>query len=313
MRIRATVAAVTGALALSAFVVPGAHAADSGSASTYRADVAKVLEAARAADSGKSAFSTSAAAVDEPYALDVTFSNIKVNKGKAIVVGATTHNVVPVTYTLTHAADVDITAADFLNGPYLYKGTFGNADNELWGDAPGTCTPTSSTTASCVAKIDIRANEGYLINSDAGTWKAAGFAVAYNGQDPSSSTFDITKVGVADQGGFTSPKVQRLSKLTVNAAPEPVLKGKTITVTGKLTRADWETNKYVGLSGQSVVLQFRKAGTTTYTNVKGIKSAAGGALKTTVKAGVDGYYRFTFAGIASTAAVTTAGDYVDVK
>ncbi|MFD5627948.1 hypothetical protein [Streptomyces sp. NPDC127072] len=313
MRIRATVAAVSGALALSALAVPGAHAADSGSASTYRADVAKVREAARAATSGKSAFRASAAAVDMPYDLDVTFSDIKVNKGKAIVVGATTHTVVPVTYKLTHPEDVDITAADFFSGPYLYKGTFGAADNEQFGDEAGTCVPTSSTVAACTANIDIYANEGYLINADAGTWNAAGLAVAYNGQVPQSDDFDVTKVGLADQGGFTSPKIQRLSKLTVNAAPEPVAKGKTITVTGKLTRADWETNKYVGLSGQSVVLQFRKAGTTTYTNVKGIKSASGGALKTTVKASVDGYYRFSYAGIASTAASTATGDYIDVR
>ncbi|MFJ2831286.1 hypothetical protein ACIPC1_27610 [Streptomyces sp. NPDC087263] len=311
MRIRATVAAVSGALALSAFAVPGAHAADSGS--TYRADATKVREAAHAATSGTSAFRASAAAVDEPYALDVTFSNIKVNKGKPIVVGATTHVTIPVTYTLTHAADVDITAADFLNGPYIYRGSFDTPDNFQFGDDPGTCTPTSSTVASCVADIDIYANEGYLVNSDAGAWKAAGLAYAYNGQDPSSTSFDITKVGVADQGGFTSPNVQRQSKLTVNAAPEPVKKGKTITVTGKLTRADWETNKYTGLSGQSVVLQFRKAGTTTYKNVKTIKSTSGGALKTTVKASVDGYYRYTYAGVSTVGTSTAAGDYIDVK
>ncbi|MFC9845888.1 hypothetical protein [Streptomyces sp. NPDC127595] len=313
MRIRATVAAVSGALALSALAVPGAHAADAGSASTYRADVAKVREAARAVDSGKSAFRASAAAVDAPYDLDVTFSNIKVNKGKSIVVGATTHTVVPVTYTLTHPADVDIAAADFFSGPYIYRGTFGNADNEQFGDEPGTCTPTSSTTASCKGNIDIYANEGYLANSDAGTWKAAGLAIAYNGQDPTSADFDITKVGVADQGGFTSPNVQRMSKLTVNATPEPVTKGKTITVAGKLTRADWETNKYAGLSGQSVVLQFRKASSSTYSNVKTIKSTSGGALKTTVKASVDGYYRYTYAGVSTVGASTATGDYVDVK
>ncbi|MFE9769841.1 hypothetical protein ACFYPC_35855 [Streptomyces sp. NPDC005808] len=311
MRIRATVAAVSGALALSAFAVPGAHAADSGSA--YRADVAKVREAARAADSGESVFRAAAVAVDEPYALDVTFSNIKVNQGKSIVVGATTHTVVPVTYTLTHPVDVNIAAADFFSGPYIYRGTFGNADNEQFGDKPGTCTPTTSTTASCKGNIDIYANEGYLANSDAGTWKAAGLAIAYNGQDPSSTSFDITKVGLADQGGFTSPNVKRMSKLTVNAAPEPVVKGKTITVTGKLTRADWETNTYAGLSGQSVVLQYRKAGTTTYKNVKTIKSTSGGALKTTVTASADGFYRYTYAGVSTVGASTATGDYIDVK
>ncbi|MFG2420141.1 hypothetical protein ACGFWD_13940 [Streptomyces sp. NPDC048448] len=310
MRIRATVAAATGALALSAFVVPAAHAADS--ASSYRADVAKVLEAAHSA-SGKTAFTATTAADDAPYALNVTFSNIKVNNGKAIPVGTTNHVAVPVTYTLTHGTDVKITAADFQTGPYLYKGTFGDPDNELFGDDPAKCTVTSTTTASCKGNIDIYPAEGYLLNSDAGAWKAAGLAIALNGQNPESSSFDITKVGIADQGGFTSPNVQRYSKLTVNASPEPVKKGKTLTVTGKLSRANWETNKYAGYTGQSVQLQFRKKNSTTYTTVKTVKTDGYGNLKTTTKASVDGYYRYSFAGTSTTPAVKAAGDYVDVK
>jgi hypothetical protein len=311
MRIRATVAAVTGALALSAFVVPAAHAADS--AASYRADVAKVLEAAHSA-SGKTAFTAATTTADDaPYALNVTFSNLKVNSGKAIAVGTTNHVAVPVTYTLTHGADVDITAADFQTGPYIYKGTFGNADNELFGVNAATCTSTSSTAASCKGNIDIYPAEGDLINSDAGAWKAAGLAIALNGQDPSSSSFDVTKVGVADLGGFTSPNVQRYSKLTVNASPEPVKKGKTITVTGKLTRANWETSKYAGYTGQSVKLQFRKKGSTTYTTIKTIKTDGYGNLKTTTTASVDGYYRYSFAGTSTTPAVSAAGDYIDVQ
>jgi hypothetical protein len=310
MRIRATVAAVSGALALSAFVVPAAHAADS--ASSYRADVAKVLEAAHSASS-RTAFSATTAADDEPYALDVTFSNLKVNSGKAIAVGTTNHVAVPVTYTLTHGADVDITAADFQTGPYIYKGAFSDPDNLLFGVDAAKCTVTSSTAASCKGNIDIYPAEGDLINSDAGAWKAAGLAIALNGQDPSSSSFDITKVGVADKGGFTSPNVQRYSKLTVNASPEPVKKGKTITVTGKLTRANWETNKYAGYAGQSVKLQFRKKGSTTYTTIKTIKTDGYGNLKTTTTASVDGYYRYSFAGTSTTPAVSAAGDYVDVR
>ncbi|MFF9772677.1 hypothetical protein ACF1HJ_03190 [Streptomyces sp. NPDC013978] len=33
----------------------------------------------------------------------------------------------------------------------------------------------------------------------------------------------------------------RDATLSANAAPEPVAKGKTLTVTGKLARAEWET------------------------------------------------------------------------
>jgi len=72
MRIRATVAAVSGALALSALVAPGAHAAGSDG---HRADIAKVREAARAA-SGKTPFTGSTGSDGEPYELALNFSNV---------------------------------------------------------------------------------------------------------------------------------------------------------------------------------------------------------------------------------------------
>jgi hypothetical protein len=55
-------------------------------------------------------------------------------------------------------------------------------------------------------------------------------------------------------------RLKRAAKVTVNAAPEPVAKGKKITVTGKLTRANWETKKYGGYGGRTVELQFRQTG-----------------------------------------------------
>jgi hypothetical protein len=315
MRIRATVAAVSGALALSAFVVPAAHAADS--ASSYRADAAKVLEAAHSASahsaSGRTAFTAATADDDLPYALDVTFSGLKVNNGKAIAVGTTNHVAVPVTYTLTHGADVDITADDFATGPYIYKGAYSDPDNMFFGVDPAKCTVTSATAASCKGNIDIYPADGDLMNADAGAWKAAGLAFALNGQDPTSPSFDITKVGVADQGGFASPNVLRYSRLTANATPEPVKKGKTITVTGNLTRANWDTGKYAGYSAQPVKLQFCKKGSTTYTTVKTIKTSSTGVLKTTVTASVDGYYRYSFAGTSTTPAVNAVSDYIDVR
>jgi hypothetical protein len=99
----------------------------------------------------------------------------------------------------------------------------------------------------------------------------------------------------------------------VNASPEPVKKGATITVTGSLTRANWDDHLYHGVSGVSVKLQFAKAGTSTYTTVKTITTSSTGALKTTVTASVDGYYRYSFAGSPSTPAINSAADYIDVQ
>ncbi|GAB2899093.1 hypothetical protein GCM10027074_77420 [Streptomyces deserti] len=283
MHMRATVAAVSGALALSALAVPSAQAAD--------------------APSGKAAFSAAAADGTSGTAatLDVTFSDMKVNSGKNIVVGTTNVVGVPVTYTLTHPADMDTSSDNFASGPLIYKGSsVDTASNTLVSDEPATCTTTSSTTLSCKGVINIRPADGDLMNSDAGTWNAGGLAVTSNGD------YKI-------QGGLGTTKVQRYSKLTVNAGPEPVSKGKTVTATGKLSRANWEDNRYHGYTKQPVKLQFRKAGTSTYTTVKTVYSDAYGNVKATATAQYDGYWRFSFAGTSTTPAVNATGDYVDVR
>jgi hypothetical protein len=292
MRIRATVAAVTGALALSALAVPAAQA----DSSSYRAEAAQALSRVAAPASDRSAFSTAAAAAE----LDVSFSDFKV--AKAIKVGTANHVSSTITYKLTHSADIDISSDDFDNGPVLYKGaSIDEATNVLFGDYAATCTATSATTANCKGLIDIYPADGELLNSDAGTWSAAGLALNYETGDE--------KV----QGGLGKTLVQRYSKLTVNASPEPVKKGKTITVTGKLSRANWEDNKYHGYTSQPVKLQYRKAGTNTYTTVKTIKTNSTGNLSTTVKATADGFFRYSFAGTSTTPAVNATGDYVDVR
>ncbi|MET7567019.1 hypothetical protein ABZT04_00715 [Streptomyces sp. NPDC005492] len=283
MRISATVAAVSGALVLSAFAVPAAQAAD--------------------APSGKAAFSAATAdgTATAAATLNVTFSNVKVNSGKAVVVGAAAKVAVPVTYTLTHDASLDVSADNFASGPLIYRGSsITTPSNEIISDDPGTCTAASTTVLNCKATIYIRPADGDLANTDAGTWKAGGLAIASSG---------ATKT----QGGLGNVPVTRLSKLTVNATPEPVKKGKTITVTGKLTRANWDANNYTGYSTQPVKLQFRKKGATTYTTVKTIKTSSTGALKTTVTATVDGYFRYSFAGTTTTAPINATGDFVDVK
>ncbi|MHC3469184.1 hypothetical protein ACYF6T_10750 [Streptomyces sp. 7R007] len=302
MRIRATVAAVSGALALSALAAPAALAADA----KVPADVAGAVKAAHA-DGGRAAFST--AATGTPYALDASFSNVKVNKGKNIVVGTTAVVKAPVSFTLTHGADVDIHAADFVSGIELYRGASFD-DEEWWFDSDtAACTDTSTTTASCTATVEI--DPALLLNEDAGSWKAAGFAVAFNGEDPNNPNLDNVGVAVTDK--VAAFKLQRRSTLTVNASPEPVAKGKTITITGKLSRANWDDGKYHGYANQPVKLQFRKKSSSTYSTLKGVYTSSTGTLKTTSKATVDGYWRFSFAGSTTTPAVSATGDYVDVR
>ena len=204
--------------------------------------------------------------------------------------------------------------SDFYAEPFLYRGTFGDDSTpQLFGDNFATCTVTSSTTESCKGTIDIRPGDGDLLDSQAGTWKAGADAIAFNGQDPTSGSIDYGKVGYKEQGELGSTLVQRYSRLTVNAAPEPVVAGRTVTATGKLTRADWQSHTYKAFVNQPVRLQFRKAGTSTYTTVRTVYSDAYGNVKATGTAKYDGYWRFSYAGVTTTAPVSATGDYVDVK
>ncbi|MFE9170970.1 DUF5707 domain-containing protein [Streptomyces kebangsaanensis] len=259
MRIRATVAAVTGALALSAFAVPAAHA-------------------------------------DEVEG-DTKISNVVVNGGKPVVATATGAKNVTVTFTATDDSGIDWAQPILYHGSSIEKSDSGAVANSRDGSAK--CTKVNATTSNCTATFTLKPREN-LINSVAGTWKVWAIVAAKDGD-------------YAQKDNAKSFKVQRLSKLTVDATPEPVKKGKTLTVTGKLTRANWESGKYAGYSGQSVKLQFRKKGSSTYTTLKTVKTDSKGNLKTTTKATVDGYYRYSFAGNSTTPAVNAAADFVDVK
>ena len=267
MRIRALVLAASGAVALSALAVPAAQAA-------------------------------------APAGPAVTFSALKVNSGKNIVVGPTAQVTVSATYTVTKPANLDPNS--FATLPVLYRGTTlgTNSDDLLAGDDVGTCTASSSTVLKCSAKIQFRPKSSDqdidLLSSEAGTWKLGALA----GDANEATTW---------QGGLGTTHLQRQATLTTDASPEPVKKGKTITVTGKLSRANWDTNKYAGYSTQPVKLQFKKKGATTWSTLKTIKSSSTGALKTTVKASADGYFRYTFAGTTTTSPVNSSADYIDVR
>ncbi|MEU0830521.1 hypothetical protein [Streptomyces sp. NPDC005969] len=276
MRIRATVAAVSGALAISALAVPAAQAVT---------------------DSGT------------PYTLNASFSNVSI--AKAIKVGTTNEVSVSYSYTLTHDSTVNIAASDFYTDAFLYHGTYSDTAPELYGDNPATCTATSSTTATCKGSINIYPTDADPKIADAGTWNVAAEAVAFNGQDQQNP--DMSKVGYKDQSGLGTTLVQRYSKLTTTVSSTSVYKGKTFTASGKLSRANWDDNLYHGYTNQPVKLQFRKAGTTTYTTIKTVYTDSYGNLKTTATANYSGYWRYSFAGTTTTPAVSATGVYVGVK
>ncbi|QTD98599.1 hypothetical protein [Streptomyces cyanogenus] len=245
---------------------------------------------------------------------DLTFAGVTVNKGKPVVVGTTKAVNVPVSYTLTRPKSLVIDQRTTVQAVILYRGTLKSLDNELGPRTAPVCTTSATTdttvTESCTETITAVPDEALYEAADAGTWKAAGVYAHSDGSvsdDYLHSENDVTM-----WGGLASTQIKRAAHLTADAAPEPVVKGRTLTVKGRLTRANWATGTYTGYRDQKAVLQFKADGGA-YANVRTITSGTGGALSTTVKATGSGTYRFVFAGTATTGAKTSAGDHVTVK
>ncbi|MEW1718383.1 DUF5707 domain-containing protein [Streptomyces sp. NPDC093109] len=226
---------------------------------------------------------------------DPVVSKGVVNGGKPIVVSATTAKKVTVSITASHSSGIkDAFIA-------LWKGKNIETTQDVLGpnEDHATCKAASATTSTCTMTITLAPKA--LFNTDATTWKLAADVDAKNGATVSADN-------------ITTTKIQRASQLTVAATPKPVKKGKTLTVTGKLSRANWETGKNAGYGTQPVKLQFRKKGATAYTTVKTVNTATTGALKTTTtKTTATGYWRWSFAGTASSPAVNSADVLVSVN
>ncbi|CAM5666127.1 Calcium-binding protein OS=Streptomyces chartreusis OX=1969 GN=CP983_23745 PE=4 SV=1 [Streptomyces chartreusis] len=280
-------AAVSGALALSALAVPAAQAGNDSDVAANKPSAAERFGSSQ----NRSAFSTAAAAEALPVVSKVT-----VNSGTAVAVGTTYAKTFTVSVTASHATGIQDAYVDLWHGTDL-----DNIDGLLMAnEEAATCTASSATTSTCKLTITATPGSDLYMNALAGTWHVTAGALAGDGS-------------IYWNDFHTTHKVQRYSKLTVNASPEPVKKGKTITVSGKLSRANWEDFQYHGYTNQSVKLQFRKKDSSTYTTLKTIKSNSTGELKTTVTASTDGYFRYSFAGTTTTPAVNATGDFVDVQ
>ncbi|WP_406158486.1 hypothetical protein [Streptomyces canus] len=286
MRIRVAVTAVvSGAVVLSALAVPVvAQAAERTTASTKLSSFAS--DGSRTVRPNDSLGNTK-------------FSNAVVNGGKDIVLGTSGTKSVVVTYTATDQNGVALTEA------FLWQGTDSSTTDGITGglgtDDDPSCTETATQGVyKCKAVFNIHPATDMKDNGVAGTWKL--LLGAWDLYANASYNDDVTTAAI-----------KKAATLTADATPEPVKKGRTITVRGKLARANWSTGKYAGYVSQPVKLQFRKKGSSTYTTLKTVKTNSTGVLKTTTKATVDGYYRYSFAGTATTTAATAPGDFVDVR
>ncbi|MFF4244198.1 hypothetical protein ACFYY2_06955 [Streptomyces sp. NPDC001822] len=231
---------------------------------------------------------------------DIRVVKTVVNGGGSVIVGVKNVKRFPVVMTIKDGSGVkgvaDVSAYNATNGygPVSYLGT--------------SCRKSSSTTSVCTATMEFdpswidsygSANEGWNANSVAGTWQVNA-TVQANDKD----------YWISDR--IATFRMKRAATLTTDAAPEPVRKGGTLTVTGKLSRANWTDLKYHAFTKQVVKLQYKKPGGS-YHTVRTATTDSKGHLRATVKASASGSWRWAFLGTETTMKVVSAGDAVSVK
>ncbi|MEU8229445.1 hypothetical protein AB0C12_07540 [Actinoplanes sp. NPDC048967] len=240
------------------------------------------------------AFAGPAAPADETAGA-TKITNVVVNDGADLTFGVSGTRVFTVAFTATDPAGIATGDA------YLYHGGYSAPDGVVLASGPADCDKISDTSSVCTARFTMDVKVDAARNALSGAWTVAAWARASGGD------------GFTDRHAAGTVGVKRVSKLVIDATPEPVTKGRTITVTGTLTRAGWESWTYQGYGSRTVTLQYSKKGTTTWTAVKTVKTDTSGKLKTTVKATADGSFRWTYPGDAASTATTGGSDYVDVR
>ncbi|MGW1531580.1 calcium-binding protein [Streptomyces aureus] len=161
--------------------------------------------------------STPAAQADESWGGDTTITSVTVNGGKPIVVGVSNKVTFSGSVTATDPDGIDMARV------FVWHGGPKEEDTDL--TVPfgrPACTAVDAATKTCAVTFTLDPRD-LRKNSRAGQWNVA------------VDAFDKGKGGIS-LDAYRPTNVQRYSKLSVNASAEPVAKGRTITVTGKLTR-----------------------------------------------------------------------------
>ncbi|MFF7386041.1 calcium-binding protein [Streptomyces griseoluteus] len=303
MRIRTSLAIATaaGAVALGALAAPAAQADEASAGSKAMAYVNGVHADAKAAAEGqaKSGVKSGVRSGVTTVVGDVTIDKVTVNGNQDIVAGTSAKKTVNVYVTATDPEGISDAYA------MLWHGTSFDEEHVDGVIIPeqqeADCDNWSATSATCKITLTVDPSWDLYDSSLAGKWNVYAGALANDGD-------------VMDNDTYKNVWIKRAAQITsMNAAPEPVKKGKTITATANLSRASWSYLKYYGYGSQSAQLQFAKAGSSTYTTVKTVKTSSTGALKATATASTSGTWRFYFPKNSTTSAATSAGDYVAVN
>ncbi|WP_329276104.1 hypothetical protein [Streptomyces sp. NBC_01451] len=236
----------------------------------------------------------------------IVVTDLVINKGKPVVVGTsrvvepsfTFDMTLPPGYDTNHPLRYDAQ-------PFLYQRSVMYPEIQL---SLRTCYEVSLKKAHCegTLSVDPDPSQGQIVsNRDATKWKIGVALALFKANGEVVQEFETRPGGVS---------LRRAARLTVaDATPEPVAKGKKIALTSRLTRANWTTHRNGPYAGSTVSLQFRAKGATTFKTLKKVTTNSAGALRTTVTASTDGFFRWVYYGNTTTGTATSGQDYIDVR
>ncbi len=108
-------------------------------------------------------------------------------------------------------------------------------------------------------------------------------------------------------------EIKRHTKFSgFDAGPEPIRRGATLSLTGRLLRFDVDRG-YLNYGRRTVQVEFRRAGRTRWRTTASVTANRYGVVRHRVKATADGTWRLRFLGHWAHTPAASAGDWVNVR
>ncbi|MDW4907872.1 hypothetical protein RB628_21595 [Streptomyces sp. ADMS] len=262
-----------------------------------RATVATVTAAALSAALAVTALAAPAAGAEQDDT-PTQIKNIEVNQNRdyTVVVEAARKVKFPISALVHDPSGIKSVSFSLQHGA-----TEAEVDGRIAQVGPSRCVKVDESWSKCEAVMIADPYTNVRSNALAGAW-------------------GINIVAVDGEGNVTREdymplaRIKRKTHLSLaDATPEPVKKGKNLTVKARMIVASWEKHKDVPLIGHQVLLQFRQGASGPFKTLKKVRTDRNGWATATVQATVDGQYRYDFAGTSLTQARSGLADFVDVK
>jgi hypothetical protein len=195
-----------------------------------------------------------------------------------------------------------------------------NGKVTLSGQIVRTGAPAGKTNVANVpVRLTFSPGPGRMFNMAAGRTDAAG-RFSLTGVAKSEGTWWVDFAGGAGIGGTldeasATPRIfvdarYKTAVSSFNASPEPVKKGRTLTVKGRLTKlvGSWKPG-----AGAALTVYFKPSGSSKWKAMGTAKADRNGWFTKNFKATADGTWAAAYAGSSSYLGVWSTGDYVDVR